>query len=222
MTTHIDKENRFHKIEYLHWFQAWCEKRNLDFCYAEKMAEPGYDQTARGVILTNWNNVPEHIAKGLELRGFDTRWLDEWVVVHNANDCCSEAYRSSPDCYSWTPSFVLTDGGELLGLNEAQENPEQYFDLLLNDPDRALTFRGISPEEHGWVQYNPADEVQEYENGFHAGMNDSPATVLEKAQEKYPEHDFMFQISEQSQFYTRFILWMRFALSDNCCVGGEE
>ena len=76
-------------------------------------------------------------------------------------------------------------------------------------PKRALTFRGIHPAEHGWVQYDPAGEVQEYENGFHAGMDDSPAAVLEEAQSKYPDHNFMFQISENSQFYTKFILWMR-------------
>lgn len=210
MTTYIDKENRFNKIDYLQWFQVWCEKRNLDFYYVEKMAEPGYDQPEKGVILANWNNVPHHIAKGLELRGFDTQWMDEWIVVPNESEGCNEAYRSSPDSYSWTPSYAVTDGGELLGLNEAQENPEAYFDLLINDPNKALKFRGISPEEHGWVQYDPADEeVQEYENGFHVWMNDSPAEVLEKAQEKYPDHDFMFQISERSQFYTRFILWMR-------------
>ncbi len=210
MPIYSDKENRFNKINYLDWFQAWCEKRNLYFCVAEKMGEPGYDQPEKEVILTNWNNVPDHIEKGLELRGFDIQWEDEWVVVHNESTGYSEAYRSSPDAYSWTPSYALTDGGELLGLNEAQENPELYFDLLTNDPDRALTFRGISPEEHGWVQYDPADDdVQEYERGFHLGMDDSPADVLKKAQEKYPDHEFIFQVSEQSQFYTRFILWMR-------------
>lgn len=206
MSTDTDKVS---KIHYVQWFQNWCEKHNLDFSYAENMCEPGYAQPEKGVLLTNWNRVPDHIAKGLELRGFTTEWLDEWIVVHNQSDCCSEAYRASPDGYSWTPSYVLTDGGELLGLNEAQENPESYFDLLINDPDRALTFRGISPEEHGWVQYDPAGEVQEYENGFHAGMNDSPALIMEKAQESYPDWNFMFQISENSQFYTKFILWMR-------------
>ena len=209
MTTYIDKEKRFNKIDYLYWFQAWCEKRNLDFCFAEKMGEPGYDLPEKGVILTNWNYVPEYIAEGLERRGFVTQWLDEWVVVHNESDCSSEAYRSSPDCYSWTPSFVISNNGGLMGLNEAQENPELYFDLLVNDPDRAMTFRGISAEAHGWVQYDPTDGVQEYANGLHRGMDDSPADILERAQEKYPDHDFMFQISEQSQFYSRFILWMR-------------
>ena len=209
MTTNTDKENRFSKINYLRWFQAWCEKRNLDCDFAEVMGEPGYDQPEKGVILTNWHKVPEHIAEGLEMRGFSTKWLDEWIVVHNQSNCCSEAYRSIPESYEWTPSYVISHDGEVIGLVEAQENPESYFDLLMNDPDRALTFRGIRPDEHGWVQYDPADEIQEYENGFHAGMNDSPADVLEKAQEKYPDHDFLFQISEQSQFYTKFILWMR-------------
>ena len=209
MTTYIDRLNRFNKIDYLQWFQAWCENRNLDFSFAENMCEPGYDLPEKGVILTNWNNVPEHIAKGLERRGYTTLWLDEWIVVHNQSTCSSEAYRSSPDCYSWTPSYVPSNDGELLGLNEAQEDPEMYFDLLMNDPTRAMTFWGISPKEHGWVQYDPADETQEYANGLHRGMDDSPAAVLERAQEKYPDHDFMFQISEQSQFYTRFILWMR-------------
>lgn len=209
MTTHTDKENRFHKINYIQWFQAWCEKRNLDCDYAEVLAEPGYDQPEGGVILANWNKVPTCIKNGLELRGFGTEWLDEWVVVSNQTNCCSEAYRSVSDSYSWVPSFIMSNDGELLGLNEAQENPEMYFDILQNDPDRALTFRGIRPDDHGWVQYDPAGEVQEYENGLHLGMDDSPAAVLEEAQSKYPDHDFLFQISENSQFYTRFIIWMR-------------
>ena len=130
-------------------------------------------------------------------------------MVHNQNNSCSEAYCTIPDCYSWVPSFIVSRDGEPMGLNEAQESPELYFDLLMNDPDRAMTFRGIHPREHGWVLYDPADEAQEYENGFHVGRNDSPALILEEAQSKYPDHDFLFQISENSQFYTRFILWMR-------------
>lgn len=209
MTTHTDKENRFNKINYMQWFQNWCEKHNLDFSYAEKLGEPGYAQPEKGVLLTNWNRVPDHIKNGLELRGFATEWQDEWIVVHNQSDCCSEAYCTTPSHYGWTPSFVISNDGEAMGLNEAQENPESYFDILMNDPKWALTFRGIHPAEHGWVQYDPAGEVQEYENGFHAGMDDSPAAVLEEAQSKYPDHNFMFQISENSQFYTKFILWMR-------------
>lgn len=206
---HSDKTQRFSKIDYLHWFQAWCEKRNLYVSYAYEMGEPGYDQPEKGVIIANWNEVPDHIKNGLELRGFGTEWLDEWIVIHNQNNSCSEAYRSIPDCYSWTPSYIIGIHGEAMGLNEAQENPESYFDLLMNDHNVAMTFRGIHPAEHGWVQYDPAGEVQEYENGFHAGMDDSPAAVLEEAQSKYPDHNFMFQISENSQFYTRFTLWMR-------------
>ena len=116
---------------------------------------------------------------------------------------------SIPESYGWTPSYVISHDGEVIGLVEAQENPELYFDLLMNDPNKALTFRGIHPDEHGWAQYDPAGEVQEYENGLHAGMNDSPALILEKAQESYPDWNFMFQIRENSQFYTRFALWMR-------------
>lgn len=206
MPTYIDNENRFNKINYVQWFADYCEKRNLDFDFAEKMGELGYDMPEKGIILTNWNNVPEHIANGLERRGFATEWSDEWIVAHNQNEMTSEAYRTQPDSYTWTPSYTVHEG-EILGLREAQANPEAYIELLLNDSDRACTF-DINLSDQGFVQYEPGDE-QEYQNGLHPGMNDSPSEILEKAQEKYPGHDFVFEISEQSQLYIGFILWMR-------------
>lgn len=82
--------------------------------YAETYGEPGYTLAngGKGILLHDWNNVPEETQKLLEAEGFELEWCDEWTVDYDTSP--SKAYRTEPDCFDWQPSFRLTEDGELL------------------------------------------------------------------------------------------------------------
>ena len=77
----------------------------------EGYAEPGYDDPAYLVLIDNWNQYDDHgtkLIKLLETCGCAIEWSDEWY------DCqqCYKLVRTSADCYSWTPSYVMLNGCE--------------------------------------------------------------------------------------------------------------
>ncbi len=170
--------------------------QDLDYCLA--YGEPGYSDPERGILFANWNDVPQRIQDVLENNGFALEWSDEWIIDHDAG----KAYRSSPDSYSWTPSYVLTEDCEIIG--EADYDTDLYIEYLLNDTNRCATFRSFNPADHGFVKFNG-----EYESGFHPGQNDDPDKVAKQIEDKYPDHDYLFTINGVGQFDTRWSAWIR-------------
>src|SRR3954467_13428569 len=88
---------------------------SVDAC--STYGEPGYADPKAGILFANWNNVPEHISRGLERRGFAPEWSDEWLINHDGN---SEHVRTSPDSYGWKPSYGLTEDGAIYGRHYLQ------------------------------------------------------------------------------------------------------
>lgn len=87
--------------------------------YSEGYAEPGYDGDV--VALGNWNacsrynretqrsedidGMPARLGEALEKLGVAIEWSDEWTTC----DECGKLVRTSPDSYSWTPSYKIDD-----------------------------------------------------------------------------------------------------------------
>jgi hypothetical protein len=175
-------------------------------------AEPGYEDGP--MVIGNWNNVdkydsvkrertdvstlPSRLCNVLEKLGLETRYSDEWA---SCNDC-GKLVRTSPDSYSWTPSYALVNECELLCHECIEEDSSDYLEGLENNPSTAMTL-DIDPTAHGYVRMNE----HEYENGFHEGQNDSPKEILADLESKGYQR-VLFKISEASQFYMKFDVYV--------------
>lgn len=82
------------------------DKHDAD--WAASYGEPGYQDTERGIILVNWNNISKGLADWLEKCGYSLEWSDEWTVDRNTD----KAYRTSPDSYSWNRKLHLPTGAK--------------------------------------------------------------------------------------------------------------
>lgn len=134
---------------------------------------------------------------------FEIGFSDEYTECYS----CGKLIRTSPDCYSWTPDFLRTDC-EIL-CSECYDDGD-VIDLYLNDSDRALS-KGMLKEPlefHGFRLFNDC----EYENGWHPGQNDKPSEIVKALPDGL---DYIFEISENSQFYIKFNLWVREKTNEN-------
>lgn len=109
-----------------------------DVRWSQDYAEPGYslEEGQTGVLLFDWNPVPQEIQDLLETR-FSLEWSDEWIEC-----ACGKCVRTSPDDMSWEPSFWYGEGEitcrecivescgeeylEAVALEQAGNNPEMY------------------------------------------------------------------------------------------------
>ena len=186
----------FDEVEALsHKYQLYADT------WASDYGEPGYtlSENSQGVLFGDWNKCPSHVMHVLE-KQFDLEWLDEWTTATDS----IKAYRTSPDCYSWLPYYVIIDD-EVIGGDECEADPEWYIEeYLLNDSDHVLySTIDIDLEKHRFVLCEG-----DYENGWY-GRNDLPSEILKKAQEKWPEHEFAFGDCTKGQFSVNFALYRR-------------
>ncbi len=159
--------------------------------------EPGYDD--KPVALANWNNIPQKVYDALELMGYSCEWEDEWASCGN----CYKAVRTSPNSYGWSQYWTLFNDCELICGDCIKESPEEYLEKLENNPKHCDTI-GLDLENLGYTLME-----DDFENGFHQGMNANPQEILGKYQEKYPDGKFIFVLDEPSQFYIKFSIWKK-------------
>ena len=103
-------------------YLKWMEKHNIGFEWLADYAEPGYSlsEGQEGILLANWNEVPNRIQEGLEPHA-ELVWSDEWAACCE----CGRAVRTSPDSYQWTPSFTLHNDCEILCLDCQADLPQE-------------------------------------------------------------------------------------------------
>lgn len=173
--------------------------------YCSQYGEPGYDNPRKGIVFANWNHFPRAVDDILERAGYAIEWSDEWIISYETD----KAYRTSPDCYSWLPFYVMTDDGDVIGGDEIESGAEAetYIEMLLNNPRKANVFRGLDLSKHGFKLAFPAEH--DCETGFHPGQNDDPKSQMKRAQSEWPNHDVVFEITGTGQFDTSWRAWVR-------------
>jgi hypothetical protein len=175
-----------------------------DFAVCLEYGERGYTQPEKGVILANWNNIPDNVAELFEECGYNLEWSDEWIIDYENSKC----YRVSPDSYGWQPIVHYTDNGEILTPDSCIEEWLEEFSLTdHNQPMRALNseiigcYDNIDLESLGYTLFN----TPEYESGMHSGQNDDPSSIAKNCFDTIQEIDhIVFVVTETSQFYIKF------------------
>jgi hypothetical protein len=163
--------------------------------YAHEYAEPGYQQPRKGILFANWNEFSRRATDLLERAGFEIEWEDEWTTCGG----CGKALRTSPDSYSWQPSYFEFQG-EITCL-ECTDIPA-YLETLENNPRRAVNDH-IDPADYGYVKLEG-----NFENGLHEGMNDDPREIFKRLQAAGHKH-LLFNIDSVNQFYITFEVYSK-------------
>jgi hypothetical protein len=192
----------FDRADYLQQLERDAQSEIDNLNYASEYAEPGYTQPAKGIVFANWNKFPRELTDILERAGYAVEWSDEWAIC----DGCQKAVRTSPDSYSYTPSYAFVSG-EILCVECIAADPEDYLAEMSGDATRCLTVdlhSQIDLATYGYEKHNP----ESFESGFHPGQNDNPHMIA-KALEAEGITDYLFVQDEQSQFYIRFSVWVR-------------
>lgn len=109
----------YDRADYLRQLERDATSEVENMGYAPSYAELGYDQPAHGVLWANWNKLPRNLDRILERAGYAVEWSDEWTTC----DDCNRAVRTQPDSHDWRPGYSLSDSGEILCHECADDTP---------------------------------------------------------------------------------------------------
>lgn len=182
-------------LEYLQdeHYAEWCNE----------YGEPGYDSPETGVVFANWNNVPDPLQEALKAAGYELEWSDEWLICGQG-----KAWRTSPTSYDWSPSYMITDDGEIITSDDGADafieecSITDYAQPIAALPDWVT---GADLQNAGFDKAND----DSFETGWFAGQTDTPSQLAQKLFEDETVYEIVFQIDENSQFYTRFSAWVK-------------
>lgn len=177
--------------------QAFCEANSIEYEYASNYGEPGYPASPRGILLTNWNCIPEKLAGRLIVQGYAVEYSDEWMVDTDHGDM---AYRTSPDSHSWESRVRAVDGFYLT----PDSDPQEWIDDSMNESGSPLPswFDESELETRGFRTTG-----DERETGLHPHQTDDPDVVMKKLTDE--GFDVILQVSDRSQFSTSWRVWVR-------------
>lgn len=194
------------------------------FDYANEYGEPGYGSVGTTmVVLGNYwcrcdklgtddngrVNLHDHAAhhpriwQQMEDQGVEFEWCDEWCVDYDAG----KAYRTQPDSYSWQPTAMYTEDGDLL---TPDSDIDEWIEWAADEPTRCLMRRYRDQlQGAGFVKWEPGNE-QDYQSGWHEGMTDDPKAVTDQIRQALGDGaEIVFVLDETSQFYVGFSVWTR-------------
>jgi hypothetical protein len=173
------------------WGGRTLDPENVQF--AAEYAEPGYTNPESGILFANWNACSRRVMDLLEQAGYECEWEDEWTTCGE----CGKALRTSPDSYSWLPSYV---DYECEYICHDCIDPESYLESIEDNPRKAVT-PDIDPTEYGYILLDDS-----FENGFHPGQNDDPAKISKELHAKGYKR-LLFKIDGKGQFDISFSVY---------------
>jgi hypothetical protein len=188
-------------IDYCRVMQLWAEKNRKDIEYVGHYGEPGYSDPEKGIIFTNWNDVPKKLIERIENAGYACEWSDEWYCDYDHD----KAWRTVGDSWGWTCSlmfgdgYVLTPDDDIQEWIDACEITNHYNTVTAAMP---TCFSQDDIEAQGWKLF-----PETYENGFHPGMDDNPKKIAKKLLGDYDA--VLFQIQDAGQFHLSFKVYTR-------------
>lgn len=170
--------------------------------YVSRFGEEQYENPEHGIILADWNIVPNYIMEGLERRGFGVEFDDEWV--------CGGSDDNGPIIYNRAhagSAFLLNDwtNGEVVPAKDIEEDPAAYVEeYLLNDTEVADQF-DIEFINMGFTQLDKQGEVSMYRH-----PDVTPTDLVHELRKTQPRADYLFQVSDSNNpFSCLFVLWYR-------------
>jgi hypothetical protein len=175
-----------------------------DIRFAPAYAEKGYDQPTKDIIFADWNKFGKNVDRVLEAYGYAIEWNDEWSQCNG----CDNAFRTSPDSYGWSPSYVLMNECELVCLECLDGQEDEYLEGLEDNGSTALNIRSIDPAKFGYQLIKDG-----FESGWHPGQNDDPQTIL-KALQALGKERLLFKIDDSGQFDMAFSVWEKVTEND--------
>ncbi len=173
--------------------------------------DPSYDAGQRefGGLASIDKRFPR-IFQQLEDQGVELAWRDEWIIDYEHSKC----YRTTGDNYGWTPSYVMSEYGDML---TPDSDFDDWLDWARNDLDNALCDSMLGDnvdrmlDERGYTRRPP--DGDRFENGWYPGQNDTPKAVVEalEADLGYAGVDFeyVFVIDAVGQFDIHFAIWWK-------------
>ncbi len=202
--------------------EALVERHQWETC--DEYGEPGYHvyhdtSMAEGthtpkIVLGNYNDQSYHtpkqqvsrharIMKQLEQQGVMWEWSDEWTIDSDHN----KAYRTNPDSHWWQPSYVYTEGGDML---TADDDISEWIVWATDSPaERCIPTRIIKRQQIMDAGFFLIHDRME--NGFHQGMDADPAAMYDMEQDNMAKsgntYRYLFTLDETSQFYMTFSMW---------------
>jgi len=149
------------------------------------------------IAARDYRNRIARIGALAERLGWGVEWSDEW------SECgeCRRTVRTSGDSYSWTPSYAIVGGCELLCADCIREDPEEWEAELTNSDTSADTLE-IDWHARGWRETRPP-----YENGWYPGQTDTPEEIHKRI--NFANVETLFVIDRVGQFDCAFSLWIR-------------
>jgi hypothetical protein len=163
---------------------------------ATEYGELGYDQPKHGILFANWNYFSRGIGDLLERIGYSIEWEDEWCRCDN----CGKALRTSPDSYSWQPSYIENiETGERYCHDCFTEDDIATFE---DNPGRALNDH-INPADYGYEKIEDG-----FESGWYPGQNANPKEIYARLVANGHKR-ILFVIDSTGQFDLRFSVWKK-------------
>lgn len=177
-------------------------EHNAEWC--DEYGEPGYDQPQAGIVFANWNDIDKDIQTTLEEAGYELEWSDEWVIDYDYG----KAWRIYPTSYGWQCSIMITDDGEII-------TPDDGAEVFIEECAITDHMQPIKPLPN-WITLEDLcaagferHNAYPYQSGFHPGQTDNPAEIARNLFEDEDVIEVVFQIDENSQFYTCFNVWVK-------------
>lgn len=194
--------------------------------YAGEYGEPGYEvEEGQLVLIGDWwcrdktchKAATEDDKKNLHavdecrpelfdlFRHCEYEWYDEWIVDHHY----SKAYRTEPDSYSWQPSFIWSNDGDII---TPDDDIEVWIEACVNNPGKALPNYLDVVSDANLLAAGFGELQCGYESGWF-GVEDSPQEILDSVhREMGSDVEVLFKLDQVEQFR---VTWCVFVRSDN-------
>lgn len=171
-------------------------------------AEPGYTDEEHPIVIANWNHdfdaydayeqkeLMSRVINIFDKIGVSYEWCDEWTSCHE----CNSLVRTSPDCYSWTPSYVIWES-TLVCINCLSDSAEDWLNSIEGDFETANKIADIHPEDHDYVK------LSDGQTGFHPGQVSDP-NKISRALYAAGFERYLFNIDSKGQFDVNWSVWL--------------
>lgn len=183
-------------------FDDWDSEKKFNNLIIEKLKENEIDISFEENVAGARNDKEEY---------FVNRLTDDACTFSDEGFVCSDCdtwYYYDNNCGCGYANYFVGDG--FIVCENCLENNEEYMEIFLSDkidnPKKANTI--LSEDKLKELGFEKINEHY-YENGWY-GDNDQPSEILEKAKEKFPEKEFIFNVRKiYNPFTTQFDLYGR-------------